>query len=178
MIAKKKQKRWVSVILSIMMVFAFMPLLGTQEAHAIPIKDTITIDMSQGGWITTDHDEGQAIWQFLLDVTNDRVIRTGGGASENQEKMYIDFDSDGKDDATMTALKDPYKVTIEETPEHRLHELTLQRSPEALSYYKDMREIGYSFDGLAYYYREIRFVMSEMVQIRDNLNIDLGECSL
>ena len=40
---KKRRTRWISILLSLMMVFAFMPFLGIQEAHAIPIEDTITI---------------------------------------------------------------------------------------------------------------------------------------
>ena len=171
---KKKTAKWVSLILSVMMVFAFMPFLGTQEAYALEIKDTITIDMSQGPQTFEDYEQCKAIEKFLLDMRDEVIqIKVAVTVSGDKEFWYLDFDNDSTDDAIMTINKDPYKITLEETPEHSLHDANLQQSSERLAYYEDISDISYSFDGLAYYYRGIHFVMTEMVQIRDNLNIDL-----
>ena len=173
MITKKKPARWVAAILSVMMVFAFMPLLGAREAYAIPIKDTITIDVSHGAWTTDDVDQSKAIQQFLWDVQEDGEIGVSATANEYRVKYSFDFDKDNNVDVTVTIISDSDAMTIERASNPSLRECILERSPEKLAPYEEMDPIGYNPNSLAYYYKGIHFVITDLIKIKDSVTIDL-----
>ncbi len=170
---KKKTAKCVSIILSVMMVFAFMPFLGTQEAYALEIKDTITIDMSNGAWTTDDVEQSNAIKEFIWDAANAEVIAFSATAVETRETYYLDFDWDRANDAIVEINKDSGEMTIEHTKHPSLEEVTLQQSAERLAYYEKMSDLVYDPDALAYYYRGIHFIIADLVDIKDDKVINL-----
>ena len=138
---KKKTAKCVSIILSVMMVFAFMPFLGTQEAYALEIKDTITIDMSNGAWTTDDVEQSNAIKAFIWDAANAEVIAFSATAVETRETYYLDFDWDRANDVIVELNKESGKMTIKRTDHPSLEEVTLQQSAARLAEYKEMTNI-------------------------------------
>ena len=168
MVIKKRKAGWIAVILSVMMVFAFMPFLGTQEAYAIPIKDTLTIDMSNGAWTTDDVEQSNAIKEFIWDAANAEVIAFSATAVETRETYYLDFDWDRANDVIVELNKESGKMTIKRTDHPSLEEANLQQSAERLAYYEEMSDFGYDPDALSYYYRGIHFIIADLVDIKDD----------
>ena len=177
---KKKTAKWVSIILSVMMAFAFMPLLGTQEAYAIPIEDTLTIDVSHGTWTAEDADQSKAVREFLWDSYANDTIDLNPYTNEfndAEEIYYPDFDKDGVGDVVVNVDTDSWEMTIERTEKPSIEEVIIEMNAEKLAEYAEMAPAGYGYDDLAYYYKDIHFIISDFIKVKDSLTIDLTQGS-
>ena len=104
---QKKKTKVLSLFLSLVMAFAMMPLLGTQEAHAAAIKDKLVVDLSAEAQ-TYNGPMAAVIDAFLHEMTYNcaNYIITDEGA----DHLIIDFDLDANDtwDITGEFTYDPY----------------------------------------------------------------------
>ena len=112
MVIKKKKARWVSMILSVMMVFAFMPFLGTQEAYAVPMKDegVVHVDLTESAQ-TYEGAEAAAIYAIIDEAINSEMInaRVIAGTGDLYE-LYLDVNRDTTDDMGLVVEKSGDKV--------------------------------------------------------------------
>ena len=95
---QKKRTKAIAIVLSLAMVFSFVPFLGTQEAYAVQNNGTVTIDLTQGAK-TYKGSDAAAIYLVI-----DGAIRNGGinahgtAGSGNLRQLYLDVNLDNVDD--------------------------------------------------------------------------------
>ena len=107
MVIRTKRARWVSVILSVMMVFAFMPFLSTQEAHAVALggdDGMVTIDLTSKEKKLYGDAEAAAIYCIIKEGIDNGTIGTHTWTNdETTLDMDLDLNNDGKYDMGFTA---------------------------------------------------------------------------
>ncbi len=100
---QKKRTKAIAIVLSLAMVFSFVPFLGTQEAYAVQNSGTVTIDLTQGAK-TYNGSDAAAIYLVI-----DGAIRNGGinvhgtAGSGNQRQLFLDVNNDYVDDMKLIA---------------------------------------------------------------------------
>ena len=171
---KKTVNRAAAVFLAVAMTFAFMPLLGTQEAHAVEMRDNVTIDFTDGV-VELDGAESRAV-----DFT---TYRMGCGKFIGMEQTIVgdpldgvyeekfDLDNDGAYDICKVVDTHEYYLSMELLDTCSVYGTrTVNGTDEWLSQQVNLADSA----GIPHMYKSVTFKISDK-EVRDTYDMLLIE---
>ena len=175
-------KKTAALILSLAMVFTFMPLLRPEEAHALEIRSTIKVDLYTSGVETYEGAEAAAVYQFFLEGINTHVLKASKYVSGDYQLQFYDVDVDGTNVNSCDVKVDPefdssgkvVSLTLTKDATCTVEgDIELWLYDDTISKYSTMEENNDK--GLEYFYKNIllRFD-TPTVKAKENIDIDVS----
>lgn len=177
-----KCTRTAAVILSLVMLFAFMPFRNDQKAYAMEVKEQVYLDVT-GYQTQYAGPEAAAVYWFLKECMDTGSLQYLDYCNESHELLFhlVDLDNNSKYDLKVTPQFDGGEkvigLTLEKEAKSNLNEeVGLALSNQICSKYRQMDD-GSEY-GLEYFYERIFIdLRSALVTVRNNMTIYLYDGS-
>ena len=166
---RKKSSKFISMLLSLMMVVAFFPLLGAQQAYALEDHGEVNVDLTKGA---QNYSGAEAVAIFFIiqkGIINEIITSETINSSEEELELHLDVNNDNSADIGLTAYLDFGKVTglklwpLETCSQREEYGLTMSNIYEYL-----IMDESNTY-GLKYFYDTIFIQFPQALEIKDTL---------